>query len=106
MLLSLSNKRFTLSLPIFAEAPQQASNKHSCQKQLSYHRQALPTQQRGPPFLSLKLQDLAVHQFSSQNSRACWQNGRTEVLPDTYEPAEPIAHRAKLFLKADLDSLG
>ena len=23
-----------------------------------------------------------------------------------YEPAEPIAHRAKLFLKADADSMG
>jgi len=27
-------------------------------------------------------------------------------LPDTYEPAEPLAHRAKLLLKVDLDSLG
>jgi hypothetical protein len=34
--------------------------------------------------------------------------GRTAegVLPDTAASAEPIAHGAKLFLKADLDSLG
>ena len=61
--------------------------------------------------LRLKLSWLAhviKWQCSRQNSKGCWQNHKPAepLLPDTYEPAEPLTLRAKLSLRAGLDSLG
>ena len=58
--------------------------------------------------LSRRLRVGTWKQRTRQNSRAYWQNGRTAegVLPDTYEPAEPLVHKAQLLLKVDLGSLG